>query len=178
MRIASEYGLQLADAPVFMLAILRDGKNRCVELLESNGINTKRLAEIIAAPLNAVAPAPTSVFSVSSSINFLSDNGVSVALSNEGSRIIRLMLLEARQNGDEEADETHLLLAILRDKDNEARKILNDMGITEFDTAENTMLANEQVELQGDDLKHFQAMLAELDESEDVQAVYHNVANA
>lgn len=130
MRVASEYGLQLADAPVFMLAILRDGKNRCVELLESNGINTKRLAEIIAAPLNAVAPAPTSVFSVSSSINFLSDNGVSVALSNEGSRIMRLMLFEARQNGDEEADETHLLLAILRDKDNEARKILNDMGIT------------------------------------------------
>ena len=59
-----------------------------------------------------------------------------------------------------------------------AKKVLNDMGITEFDTAENTMLANEEVELQGDDLKHFQAMLAELDESEDVQAVYHNVANA
>ncbi|MBQ1879697.1 MAG: YebC/PmpR family DNA-binding transcriptional regulator, partial [Bacilli bacterium] len=52
------------------------------------------------------------------------------------------------------------------------------MGVTEFENAENTMLANEEIELQGEDLERFKKILDELDEAEDVQAVYHNVANA
>ena len=59
-----------------------------------------------------------------------------------------------------------------------AKKALNDMGVTEFEHAENTMLANEEIELQGEDLERFKKILDELDEAEDVQAVYHNVANA
>ncbi|MBP5216757.1 MAG: YebC/PmpR family DNA-binding transcriptional regulator [Bacilli bacterium] len=59
-----------------------------------------------------------------------------------------------------------------------AKKVLNDMGITDFDTCESTMVPNEWISLEGDDLTHFKNMLADLDESEDVQAVYHNVENA
>ncbi|MBQ2053268.1 MAG: YebC/PmpR family DNA-binding transcriptional regulator, partial [Bacilli bacterium] len=59
-----------------------------------------------------------------------------------------------------------------------AKKALNDMGVPEFENAENTMLANEEIELQGEDLERFKKILDELDEAEDVQAVYHNVANA
>ena len=59
-----------------------------------------------------------------------------------------------------------------------AKKVLNDMGITDFDTCEATMVPNEWISLDGDDLTHFKNMLADLDESEDVQAVYHNVENA
>ena len=59
-----------------------------------------------------------------------------------------------------------------------AKKVLNDMGITDFDTCEATMVPNEWISLEGDDLTHFKNMLADLDESEDVQAVYHNVENA
>ena len=59
-----------------------------------------------------------------------------------------------------------------------AKKVLNDMGINDFDTCEATMVPNEYITLEGDDLTHFKNMLADLDESEDVQAVYHNVENA
>ena len=59
-----------------------------------------------------------------------------------------------------------------------AKKVLQDNGISYFDTCENTMLPNDYVTLEGDDLAHFKALLDELNECEDVQAVYHNVENA
>ena len=39
------------------------------------------------------------------------------------------------------------------------------------------MLANEYVELQGEDLKLFQRLVTLLDDVDDVQQVYHNVSN-
>ncbi len=58
-----------------------------------------------------------------------------------------------------------------------AKKTLNDMGITEFDNAQTTLVPNEYVTLSDEDLGKFRKMLDELDECEDVQAVYHNVEN-
>ena len=46
-----------------------------------------------------------------------------------------------------------------------------------FDILEDTMLANEYVELQGEDLKLFQRLVTLLDDVDDVQQVYHNVSN-
>lgn len=59
-----------------------------------------------------------------------------------------------------------------------AKKVLNDMGIKEFDTAQTTLVPNDYVTLGDEDLAKFKKMLEELDECEDVQAVYHNVENA
>jgi YebC/PmpR family DNA-binding regulatory protein len=59
-----------------------------------------------------------------------------------------------------------------------AKDVLKGMGVTEFDSAETTLVANDYVTLGDDDLQKFKDMMAELDESEDVQAVYHNVENA
>lgn len=59
-----------------------------------------------------------------------------------------------------------------------AQDVLKDLGITEYDRAENTYLPNEWVELGEEDLGKFKDMLDMLDEAEDVQAVYHNVENA
>ena len=59
-----------------------------------------------------------------------------------------------------------------------AKKVLNDMGITEFDNAQTTLVPNEYINLNDEDLAKFKKMLEELDECEDVQAVYHNVENA
>ena len=56
-----------------------------------------------------------------------------------------------------------------------AKEMLEAMGITEFDMAELTMLANENVTLDDEHKERFQELLDELDELEDVQAVYHNV---
>ena len=46
-----------------------------------------------------------------------------------------------------------------------------------FDILEDTMLANEYVELHGEDLKLFQRLVTLLDDVDDVQQVYHNVSN-
>lgn len=59
-----------------------------------------------------------------------------------------------------------------------AKEVLKGMGVSEFDSAETTLVAQQYVTLEADDLQKFKDMLAELDESEDVQAVYHNVENA
>ncbi len=59
-----------------------------------------------------------------------------------------------------------------------AKEVLKDLGVTDYDRAEVTQYPNEWVSLDEEDLKKFEAMLAELDEAEDVQAVYHNVENA
>lgn len=56
-----------------------------------------------------------------------------------------------------------------------AKKVLNDLGISDFENAETTLLANEKITLEGDELTKFKELLDTLDEVGDVQAVYHNV---
>ena len=46
-----------------------------------------------------------------------------------------------------------------------------------FDVMEDTMLPNEYVTLEGDDLRLFQRLVTLLDDVDDVQQVYHNVSN-
>lgn len=56
-----------------------------------------------------------------------------------------------------------------------AKTVLNDNGITDFDVAEVRFIANERITLEGEDLRKFNELLDSLDDCEDVQAVYHNV---
>ena len=58
----------------------------------------------------------------------------------------------------------------------QAREVLNGMVITEFDTAEITMLANEPITIDNEEDKtKFEELCDLLDDIEDVQNVYHNV---
>ena len=58
----------------------------------------------------------------------------------------------------------------------QARDVLAGMGVTEFETAEITWLANDPVELADpEDKRKFEELLDMLDELQDVQNVYHNV---
>ncbi len=58
----------------------------------------------------------------------------------------------------------------------QARDVLADLGITEFDVAEITFLPNEPVSLDDPEEKRkFDELVDMLDEIEDVQNVYHNV---
>ena len=57
-----------------------------------------------------------------------------------------------------------------------ARDVLADMGITEFDVAEITFLANEPITITDpEDQRKFDELCDMLDELQDVQNVYHNV---
>lgn len=58
-----------------------------------------------------------------------------------------------------------------------AQEVLKGIGVTDFDAAEATFVPNDYVTLGAEDLQKMKDMLAQLDECEDVQNVYHNVEN-
>lgn len=58
-----------------------------------------------------------------------------------------------------------------------AKDVLKELGVTDFDRAETTLLPNEWIEVGEEDKTKLNAMMNELDEAEDVQAVYTNVSN-
>ncbi|HBM70614.1 MAG TPA: YebC/PmpR family DNA-binding transcriptional regulator [Firmicutes bacterium] len=58
-----------------------------------------------------------------------------------------------------------------------AKEALKGIGVTDFDRAETTLLPNEWIEVGDEDKAKLNAMMSELDEAEDVQAVYTNVSN-
>jgi YebC/PmpR family DNA-binding regulatory protein len=56
-----------------------------------------------------------------------------------------------------------------------AKAALKDLGVEDFEYCQSTLLANEKIELEAEDKRKFNDLLADLDDCEDVQAVYHNV---
>lgn len=57
----------------------------------------------------------------------------------------------------------------------QAKKVLEGMGVTAFQVAEITLIPNDMVTLEGENLTLFKQLLDVLDELQDVQNVYHNV---
>lgn len=56
-----------------------------------------------------------------------------------------------------------------------AKEVLKGSGVTDYEFAEVTMRANDNVTLEGEDLTKFKELLDMLDDCEDVQNIYHNV---
>lgn len=57
----------------------------------------------------------------------------------------------------------------------QAKKILESMGVQTFIASEITLIPNDTVTLEGENLQLFKQLLDVLDELQDVQNVYHNV---
>ena len=58
----------------------------------------------------------------------------------------------------------------------QAKAVLAENGISDYEFAEVTYKANEEITLEGEEKEKFQALLDDLDDCEDVQNVYHNVS--
>ena len=56
-----------------------------------------------------------------------------------------------------------------------ARSQLQELGVSEFENAKVTLIPNEYIDLEGEDLEKFKNLLDALDDVDDVQEVYHNV---
>ena len=54
---------------------------------------------------------------------------------------------------------------------------LKEAGITDFSTTELEMIPQSEVELSPEDLEIFEGLIDALEDDDDVQKVYHNVAN-
>ena len=107
----------IVDEMCLFLGLLHSGNGRVADLLRSTGASVEALRDEI-----------EHQFTASSETEYAaSDN---IILNETCRRILRLSVLEARRAGSKMADEEHLLLAILRDKDNKCLPILHQNNIT------------------------------------------------
>ena len=58
-----------------------------------------------------------------------------------------------------------------------ALEALRENGVAEFTVSELELIPQSEVELSGDDLETFEKLIDALEDDEDVQKVYHNVAD-
>ena len=97
-----------------LLGMLRDGEGNAIEVLLKLNVD---LQEIKAQIEEAVKQ---------NTLNFVTGDNSDIALSPASARILKMCMLESRLLQAQIVDAEHLLLAILKDDDNHAARILQD----------------------------------------------------
>ena len=100
-----------------LLGILREGEGKAIEVLFNLQIDLKQLKTEIENRLRLV---PDDALMHADDINF----------NDVASRILKLCILEARQMKCEAVDSEHILLAIMRQKNNKASQLLEEHEVT------------------------------------------------
>ena len=100
-----------------LLGLLREGEGKAIEVLFNLQIDLKQLKIEIENKLNDVQD---NDLPFNENINF----------NDVASRILKLCILEARQMKCEAVDSEHILLAIMRQKNNKASQLLEEHEVT------------------------------------------------
>ena len=99
-----------------LLGILRDGECKAAEILKSFYLDLKGIKNELETQLREKS--------------ILENYSQDISFSEEASKILTLSKLEARLMNDEKVDTPHILLAIMRDNQNNAYKILEKNDVT------------------------------------------------
>ena len=99
-----------------LLGILRDGECKAAEILKSFYLDLKGIKNELETQLRGKS--------------ILENYSQDISFSEEASKILTLSKLEARLMNDEKVDTPHILLAIMRDNQNNAYKILEKNDVT------------------------------------------------
>ena len=99
-----------------LLGMLRDGEGKAIEILSKLNTNLAAIKQQIEAQLKAEADDM-----------LLPDT--EVPLSNDAAKILKMCILEARGMKSNIADTEHVLLAILREKNNMAASVLESNNV-------------------------------------------------
>lgn len=99
-----------------LLGILRDGECKAAEVLKSFYLDLKGIKNELETQLREKS--------------ILENYSQDISFSEEASKILTLSKLEARLMNDEKVDTPHILLAIMRDNQNNAYKILEKNNVT------------------------------------------------
>lgn len=99
-----------------LLGIIRDGSNRAVDALVGLGASLRTIKSSLENELSA-------------SNNHMEQSS-ELTISKSTDRVLKMSMLEARFMKSQETDTEHLLLAILKESDSSAAKILNTNDIT------------------------------------------------
>ena len=99
-----------------LLGIIRDGECKAAEILKSFFLDLKAIKGEL----------ETQLRKVSITENYSQD----ISFSEKASKILMLSVLEAKLANDEKVDTPHILLAMMREKENNASKILEENNVT------------------------------------------------
>ncbi len=99
-----------------LLGLIREGEGKAIQILRLLNLDFKSVK--LRAEKSAQHAAATH-----------SDGNEEIILSEKAAKIMRLCLLEARMLKAQVADTEHILLAIMKEKDNNACRILEENGI-------------------------------------------------
>lgn len=102
---------------------------------------------------------------------------LSIAYEDEDAMMEAMLMAEVDLK-EIEVEDGQMSITVEPTELNKAKEAIEELipDVT-FDILEETMLANEYVELHGEDLKLFKRLVTLLDDVDDVQKVYHNVEN-
>ncbi|MBE6282824.1 MAG: ATP-dependent Clp protease ATP-binding subunit [Mediterranea massiliensis] len=142
-----------------LLGMLRDGEGKAIEVLQKLNIDLKEIKTQVE---NAVKQ---------STLNFVSSNDNDIALSTSAARILKMCMLESRLLQSPLVDAEHLLLAILKDGDNDAAHILEDHKAT-YNAAYKLLTSKVSDSIVKDELRFTE----EGEDDEDIKP-YNNQAN-
>ena len=99
-----------------LLGLIREGEGKAIEILFNLQIDLKKLKNEIEQKLQ------------DTSENHFTKEAIN--FNDSASKILKLCILEARQQKSESVDSEHILLAIMRQKDNQASRILEGHDVT------------------------------------------------
>ena len=99
-----------------LLGIIRDGECKAAEILKSFYLDLKAIKNELETQLREQS--------------ILENYSQDISFSPEASKILTLSLLEAKLMNEEKVDTPHILLAIMRDNQNNASKILEENDVT------------------------------------------------
>ena len=99
-----------------LLGLIREGEGKAIEILFNLHIDLKELKKEIENRLRLIEATKL--------------NDEDINFNDDASKILKLCILEARQQKSETVDSEHILLAIMRQKSNQASLILNEHNVT------------------------------------------------
>jgi len=113
---------------------------------------------------------------VSGSVAYMFDAIAVIGIEGKSADNVLEILMEADVDARDILEEEDAVIVYAEpDQFHAVQESLRDSGVTDFTVAELTMLAQNDLVLDADDLAQFEKMIDALEDLEDVQQVYHNV---
>ena len=113
---------------------------------------------------------------VNGSVAYMFDSTAVFGIEGKSADEVLELLMEADLDVRDIMEEDEVVIVYAEpDQFHAVQEAFKNAGITEFTVAELTMLAQNDVELSGEDQEQFLKMIDAIEELEDVQQVYHNV---
>ncbi|HFU6535865.1 TPA: YebC/PmpR family DNA-binding transcriptional regulator [Streptococcus pyogenes] len=114
----------------------------------------------------------------SGSVSYLFDKKGVIVFAGDDADSVFEQLLEADVDVDDvEAEEGTITVYTAPTDLHKGIQALRDNGVEEFQVTELEMIPQSEVVLEGDDLETFEKLIDALESDDDVQKVYHNVAD-